>query len=72
VIPLPVLFAAAAFVIHVCIFRRVSIGSLAAALILPFAVYATIDSGAASASAALASAFFHPPRREHQAPGGRD
>ena len=55
--PLAVLFATAAFVIYVCIFRRVSIGSLAAALILPFAVYATIDSGAASAGAALASAF---------------
>jgi glycerol-3-phosphate acyltransferase PlsY len=55
--PLAVLFAAAAFVTYVCIFRRVSIGSLAAALILPFAVYATIDSGAASAGAALASAL---------------
>lgn len=55
--PLAVLFAAAAFVIYVFIFRRVSIGSLAAALILPFAVYATADSGAASAGAVLASAF---------------
>lgn len=55
--PLAVLFTAAAFVLYVFIFRRVSIGSLAAALILPFAVFATIDSGAASAGAALASAF---------------
>lgn len=55
--PLAVLGAAAAFVLCVCIFRRVSIGSLTAALILPFAAYASTDSGAASAGAALASAF---------------
>jgi glycerol-3-phosphate acyltransferase PlsY len=57
--PLAVLFATAAFVIYVCIFRRVSLGSLAAALILPFAVYATIGSAAASAGAALVSAFIY-------------
>lgn len=55
--PLAVLFAAMAFAIHVYIFRRVSIGSLTAALILPFAVYATIDSGLASAAAAVVSVF---------------
>jgi glycerol-3-phosphate acyltransferase PlsY len=55
--PLAVLFAAAAFVIYVSIFRRVSIASLAAGLILPFAVYATIGSWAASGGAALTSAF---------------
>jgi glycerol-3-phosphate acyltransferase PlsY len=55
--PLAVLFAVLAFVIHVSIFRRVSIGSLAAAFLLPFAVYATTDSGTASTAAAVASAF---------------
>ena len=55
--PLAVLCATMAFVLCGCIFRRVSVGSLTAALILPLAVYATIDSGAASAGAALASAF---------------
>lgn len=41
--PMGVLIAAAAWAICVCLFRRVSIGSLAAAQLLPFTVYATID-----------------------------
>ena len=55
--PVAVMAAGAAFVIFVFLFRRVSIGSLAAALLLPFAVYATNGSWAASAGAALVSAF---------------
>jgi glycerol-3-phosphate acyltransferase PlsY len=55
--PIAVLLAAGAFVIVVCLFRRVSVGSLAAALVLPFAVHATGGPWAASAGAALASVF---------------
>jgi glycerol-3-phosphate acyltransferase PlsY len=55
--PLAVLVAAAAFVFCVGIFRRVSVGSLTAALVLPFAAYVSTDSSAASAGAALASVF---------------
>lgn len=55
--PVAVLIAGAAFVISAFIFRRVSIGSLAAALVLPFAVHATVGSWTASAGAALASVF---------------
>lgn len=55
--PVAVLMAGAAFVISAFLFRRVSIGSLAAALVLPFAVHATTGSWAAGAGAALASAF---------------
>lgn len=55
--PMAVLMAGAAFVISAFIFRRVSIGSLAAALVLPVAVHATTGSWAAIAGAALAAAF---------------
>lgn len=55
--PMAVLMAVAAFVISAFIFRRVSIGSLAAALALPIAVHATTGSWAASVGAALAAAF---------------
>jgi glycerol-3-phosphate acyltransferase PlsY len=55
--PVAVLSAAAAFAIVSGLTRRVSAGSLAAALVLPFAVHATAGAWAASAGAALASAF---------------
>jgi glycerol-3-phosphate acyltransferase PlsY len=55
--PMAVLTAAAVFVACACIFRRVSVGSLAAFLLLPFAVHATAGSWAASVGAAVASAF---------------
>jgi acyl phosphate:glycerol-3-phosphate acyltransferase len=55
--PVAVLSAGAAFVGCFCLFRRVSIGSLAAALVLPLAVHATGGPWAASAGAGLASAF---------------
>lgn len=51
------LLATAAFTIYCGIFRRASLGSLAAALLLPFAVYATAGSWEAAAGAALASAL---------------
>ena len=55
--PAAVLAAVCAFAVGFLISRRVSIGSLAAALALPFAVYATTASWMASAGAALASIF---------------
>lgn len=55
--PVAVLSAAAAFAIVSGLSRRVSAGSLAAALVLPFAVHASAGAWAASAGAALASAF---------------
>ena len=55
--PAAVLMVGAAFLIVACLFRRVSVGSLAAFLLLPFAVHATVGSWAATAGAALASFF---------------
>jgi glycerol-3-phosphate acyltransferase PlsY len=55
--PLGVFCALAAFVVCVSVFRRISIGSLAAALILPLAAYADTGSAPVSTGAALASAF---------------
>jgi glycerol-3-phosphate acyltransferase PlsY len=52
-----VLTAGAVFVVGACLFRRVSVGSLAAFLLLPFAVHATAGSWAATGGAALASVF---------------
>jgi len=61
--PAAVLAAVCAFAVGFLISRRVSIGSLAAALALPFAVYATTASWMASAGAALASIFIFIPTR---------
>lgn len=55
--PLAVLLAAAAFLVYAGIFRRASVGSLAAALMLPFAVYATAGSWGPAAGAAVTSAL---------------
>jgi glycerol-3-phosphate acyltransferase PlsY len=55
--PTAVLAAVGAFAIGSLISRRVSVGSLAAALALPFAVPAATHSWEASAGAALASVF---------------
>ncbi len=55
--PVAVLSAGAAFAVVAGLSRRVSAGSLAAALVLPFAVHATTGAWAASGGAALASAF---------------
>jgi acyl phosphate:glycerol-3-phosphate acyltransferase len=55
--PMAVLTAGAVFVVCACMSRRVSVGSLAAFLLLPFAVLATAGSWAATAGAALASVF---------------
>lgn len=55
--PPAVLFAAAAFLVCGGIFRRASVGSLAAALLLPFAVHAAAGSWTVTTGAALASAL---------------
>jgi glycerol-3-phosphate acyltransferase PlsY len=55
--PAAVLLAVIVFAVCLSITRRVSIGSLTAALSLPFAVYATAGAGIASAGAAVAAAF---------------
>jgi glycerol-3-phosphate acyltransferase PlsY len=53
--PSAVLCATAAFLVAVAISRRASVGSLAAALTLPVAVYAAAGSWTATAGAALAA-----------------
>ena len=55
--PMGVLAAVSVFVIFACLSRRVSVGSIAAALVLPFAVHLSIGVWAASAGAAVVSAF---------------
>ena len=55
--PMAVLTAGAVFAVCAYMSRRVSVGSLAAFLMLPFAVHATVGSWAATAGAALASVF---------------
>jgi len=55
--PLAVLLATAAFLVCGGIFRRASVGSLAAALTLPFAVHLAAGSWAVTAGGALTSAL---------------
>jgi acyl phosphate:glycerol-3-phosphate acyltransferase len=55
--PTAVLLATAAFIVYCGILRRASVGSLAAALMLPFAVQVATGSWTATAGAALASSL---------------
>ena len=55
--PMAVLAAITVLVIFACLSRRISVGSIAATIVLPLAVYSSVGTWATSAGAALASVF---------------
>ncbi len=55
--PMSVLTALLVFILVVCLFSRVSAGSLAAVAILPLAVWKALDSGALTACAVVVAIF---------------
>ncbi len=63
--PMAVLTAMLVFILFVCVFNRVSAGSLAAVTMLPLAVWKALDSGALAGCAIVVAIFIYARHKEN-------